>query len=166
MKINKILCCVAMAPSSGYIMLRALYEAEKHGAGMDILHIIPSFDAAMAVPVVAFMGEEKFRKLQKEHKEEATAAIEKDIARIKDELISEHQGKVADRVAAIHVYEGDPELEILNMALKLGADMLVMGTHAKGLTDFTLLGSVSRRVIKASRIPILLVPPVGHLPST
>jgi nucleotide-binding universal stress UspA family protein len=160
LEVKKILCCIAMAPSSEYILLRALHEAEKHDALLDILHIIPSYDAKMAVPIVAYMGEEKYRQLQEEHKEEATGSIQKEIIDLKDRLVEEHLDKSADRIAAIHVYEGDPELEILNMAEQTGADMLVMGTHAKGLTQYTLMGSVSSKVIKTVRIPVLLVPPV------
>jgi nucleotide-binding universal stress UspA family protein len=150
-----------MAPSSGGVLLRALIEAEVHDARVHVLHIIPSFDAAMATPIVSFMGEEKYRQLAEEHKEETTTAIKAQILSLKEQILSEHLEGSVDRIANIHVYEGDPDLELLNMADQLKADMVVLGTHTKGITQYTFMGSVAKKVIKRIKVPILLVPPVG-----
>ncbi len=158
--VKRILCCVAMRPSTECVMLRALHEAGVHDATLDILHIIPSFDSAMATPIVSFMGEEKFRKLVEEHKAETTASIKKEIRDLHRRILSEHLDESVDRIREIHVYEGDPELEILHMADELKADMIVMGTHSKGLSTYTFMGSVANKVVKRARIPVLLVPPV------
>jgi len=157
--INKILCCIAMGVNSEWVMLHALQEAGVHDAGVHVLHIIPAYDASMATPIVSFMGEEKFRQLIEEHKAETTAAIRKDIEELKNRIISEHLDESVDRIQDIHVYEGDPELEILHMADKLDVDMIVMGTHSKGLTHYTFMGSVASKVLKRGRVPMLLVPP-------
>ncbi len=159
--VKNILCCIAMAPSSGRVLMRSLIEAEAHDAKVHVLHIIPSFDAAMATPIVSFMGEEKFRKLVEEHKEEATMAIKAQILSLKEKILSEHLEGSVDRIANIHVYEGDPELEVLNMTDQLKADMVVLGTHTKGITQYTFVGSVARKVLRRIKVPILLVPPVG-----
>ncbi len=157
--VKSILCCVAMGPNSEQVMLRALLEASAHDAGIHILHIIPAYDAAMATPIVSFMGEEKFRQLVEEHKVEATEAIRKEIEALKSRILTEHLEGSTDRIMDIHVFEGDPELEILHMADKLGVDMIVMGTHSKGLTHYTFMGSVAGKVLKRGRVPMLLVPP-------
>ncbi|UCG39502.1 MAG: universal stress protein [bacterium] len=161
-QVKKILCCVAMRPSSEVVLLRALHEAQAHDAQVQVMHVIPSFDAAMATPIMSFMGEEKFRKLAEEHKQETTALIRKEIEELNGRILREHLEGSVDRITDIHVYEGDPELEILNMADHLKADMIVMGTHTKGPTQYTFMGSVARKVIKRARVPVLLVPPVGH----
>lgn len=157
--VNSILCCIAMGPNAEWVMLKALIEAQAHDAGVHILHIIPAYDAAMATPIVSFMGEEKFKQLVEEHKDEATAAIKKDIEDLKDRIIKEHLEGSVDRIRNIHVYEGDPELEILNMCDELGVDMLIMGTHSKKLSQYTFMGSVAKKVLRGGRIPMLLVPP-------
>ena len=157
--VKNILCCIAMGPNAEWVMLKALQEAQAHDAGVYILHIIPAYDAAMATPIVSFMGEEKFKQLVEEHKDEATQAIMKDIEELKDRIISEHLEESVDRIRNIHVYEGDPELEILNMCDELDADMLIMGTHSKKLSQYTFMGSVAKKVIRGGRIPMLLVPP-------
>lgn len=159
-KVKQILCCIAMRPSTETVLFRALLEAEAHDATLDVLHIIPSYDSAMATPIASFMGEEKFRQLVEEHKEETVAEIKRDIAQLKDRIIAEHLDGSVDRIRGIHVYEGDPELEILHMADELNVDMIVMGTHTKGLTPYTFMGSVARKVLKRGRVPMLLVPPL------
>ena len=141
------------------VMLRALHEASAHDAGVHILHIIPVSDANVITPLVNFMGVEKYRQLVKEHKEETLQAIREEIIELKDRIITEHLDESVDRIEEIHVLEGDPELEILHMADILKVDMVVMGTHTKGLTHYTFMGSVAQKVIKRTRIPVLLVPP-------
>ncbi len=158
--VKNILCCIAMAPSSERVLLRALVEAEAHDARVHILHIIPSYDAVMATPIVSFMGEEKFRQLVEEHKDEATDAIKTNILALKEKILNEHLEGSVDRIAHIHVYEGDPELEVLNMTDQLKADMVVLGTHTKGITQYTFVGSVAKKVIRRIKVPVLLVPPI------
>ena len=158
--IKNILCCIAMAPSSGRVLLRSLVEAEAHDAKVHVLHIIPSYDAAMATPIVSFMGEDKFRKLVEEHKDETTEAIKAEIQTLKEKALNDQLKGAVDRIADIHVYEGDPELELLNMTDQLKADMVVLGTHTKGITQYTFVGSVARKVIRRIKVPVLLVPPI------
>lgn len=43
-------------------------------------------------------------------------------------------------------------------AEKIEADMIIVGTHGKGMVAGTLLGSVSQSVIKATKVPVYLVP--------
>jgi nucleotide-binding universal stress UspA family protein len=160
-KIQNILCCIALGASSEQILLRAFQEAEAHDAQLQVLHIIPSFDAAMATPIVSFMGEEKFRQLVQEHKDETESAIRREIEELKNKILEEHLEDAVDRVKDVHAYEGDPELEILRMADVLKADMIVMGTHAKGLTHYTFMGSVANKVLRGVRVPVLLVPPLS-----
>lgn len=47
---------------------------------------------------------------------------------------------------------------LLKEADKLSADMIVMGTHGKGIISQVLLGSTSKDLIKKSSIPIHLIP--------
>ena len=159
--VKKILCCIAMSGSSEVVLLRALHEAHAHDAVVHVLHVIPSYDATMATPIVSFMGEDKFKQLVEEHKEEITGTIRKEIETLKVKIMTEHLEESTDRIQDIHVYEGDPELEILHMADELGVDMIVMGTHTKGLTQYTFMGSVARKVLRRGRVPMLLVPPLA-----
>jgi nucleotide-binding universal stress UspA family protein len=48
---------------------------------------------------------------------------------------------------------------LLNAAKDVSADLIVIGTHAHHGFVRALLGSVSERVLRASVIPVLAVPP-------
>lgn len=52
---------------------------------------------------------------------------------------------------------GDPVREILNAAVAVGADVIVMGTHGRTGLQRLLLGSVTERVVRRSPVPVLTV---------
>lgn len=54
--------------------------------------------------------------------------------------------------------QGPTTETILAQAEKLGADMLVVGTHSKGKLARSILGSVSETLVKDSPRPVLIVP--------
>ncbi len=56
-----------------------------------------------------------------------------------------------------HLEEGHPGDVIVEMAEKLGADLIVMGTHGIRGLERALIGSVAREVANTTRIPLLLV---------
>ncbi|MEY8200294.1 MAG: universal stress protein [Colwellia sp.] len=68
--------------------------------------------------------------------------------RIRDDAIETH---------AIFI-EGVPSLEILDVAQKISAELIVIGTHGHGVVTSLLLGGVSQAIIKKSKCPVLLVP--------
>ncbi|HSD58837.1 MAG TPA: universal stress protein [Methanotrichaceae archaeon] len=56
------------------------------------------------------------------------------------------------------VVEGHPASEILGMAEETPMDIIVMGAIGKtGLTKF-LLGSVAEKVVRNSKVPVIIVP--------
>lgn len=52
---------------------------------------------------------------------------------------------------------GTPYREILKMADAEEVSMIVMGSHGKGLFDEVIIGSVSDRVAREAKVPVLLV---------
>jgi nucleotide-binding universal stress UspA family protein len=59
---------------------------------------------------------------------------------------------VADKVAAV----GEPAAEIVRAAQECGADQIVMGTHGRGALGSLFIGSVAQRVVRLSKLPVLL----------
>ena len=53
--------------------------------------------------------------------------------------------------------EGDPGKEIVASAAEWEADLLVMGTHGRGLLATFLLGSTAETVIRGAHCPVLTV---------
>lgn len=56
------------------------------------------------------------------------------------------------------VAEGDPSSELLRVSQESGMDLLVIGGIGRSGLSKLLLGSVAEKVIRHSRVPVLLVP--------
>jgi nucleotide-binding universal stress UspA family protein len=54
-----------------------------------------------------------------------------------------------------HTREGDPPTEILRLAEKVGADLIVVGTHGRTGLSWLLSGSVATAVMRRARCPVL-----------
>jgi nucleotide-binding universal stress UspA family protein len=52
--------------------------------------------------------------------------------------------------------EGDAGLEIAQIAAEGGYDLVVMGTHGRGLFKRAVLGSVASKVLASCEVPVLL----------
>ena len=59
----------------------------------------------------------------------------------------------------IHVLEGEPAHELLEFAQGRGIDLLVAGSHGHSFVGRLLMGSVSTRLIRGAKVPVLVVPP-------
>jgi nucleotide-binding universal stress UspA family protein len=58
-----------------------------------------------------------------------------------------------------HLRRGVPHEEIIGAIEGLDVDLVVMGTHGRtGIARVTSLGSVTGRVVRAARVPVLTVP--------
>ncbi len=58
-----------------------------------------------------------------------------------------------------HIGRGRPAAEILRIAEKLGADMIVMGTHGRSGLAHLLIGSVAEKVVRHAHCPVVCVKP-------
>ncbi|HJL18544.1 MAG TPA: universal stress protein [Sandaracinaceae bacterium LLY-WYZ-13_1] len=59
----------------------------------------------------------------------------------------------------VHVRIGEPAGMILQLAADLDAAMVVVGSHGRSGLDKLLLGSVSEKLVKAGRLPVLVSRP-------
>lgn len=59
--------------------------------------------------------------------------------------------------ASSHVSRGEPAASLVEAAEKVGADLVVMASHAKGAMDAFWSGSLTPKVVEKLRRPILLV---------
>lgn len=67
--------------------------------------------------------------------------------------------------ATYEIREGDPAEEILRLAQDRNADLVVVGSRGLGTIAGTLLGSVSKAVIRGADRPVLVVKERGHAAS-
>ncbi len=159
--VKKILYCTDLSASAEYACRYAIYLARQTGAEIYVLHVaeMPSPDALITLEtyIKDFSGREAFIKQRlRETKEQLTQRLRDYIA-----ALPEDEKPDTGHIKAINVLEAHPVDEILDQSKRLDCDLIVMGTHRKGVAH-TFLGSVSKRVMSNSRIPVLVVPlPAG-----
>lgn len=54
--------------------------------------------------------------------------------------------------------DGAPPAQIASHAEKIGADLIIVGTHGRGGFAHAILGSVAERVVQKAHRPVLVVP--------
>lgn len=59
----------------------------------------------------------------------------------------------------VHVRLGKPDEAILQLAADLDAAMIVVGSHGRSGLDKLMLGSVSEKLVRAGRLPVLVSRP-------
>jgi nucleotide-binding universal stress UspA family protein len=107
--------------------------------------------------LAAYFELEKLREIREKGKEEIKDRIQKRLETFcQRELIKDPECR--DLVASTEVVEGDPAAEILRKADELGVDLVVMGTHGKGLLEHAFLGSVAEKILHRIKIPVLTIP--------
>jgi nucleotide-binding universal stress UspA family protein len=72
-----------------------------------------------------------------------------------EELVTRF-GLPADRVT-LHTPIGMPVSSILETIADERIDLVVMGTHGRGMVEHLLLGSVAERIVRRSPVPVLTV---------
>jgi universal stress protein A len=80
------------------------------------------------------------------------------VARIRLERISHQKLKAGTRYEIL-VMTGDPAVEVLQAANRLGIDLIVMATHGRKGLGRLVLGSVAERVVREARCSVLTVKP-------
>ncbi len=142
--VKKILCALDFSETSPAVASYALGLAKCTGAQLLVLYVAPSLNQYVGfhVPPTSienFVGE-------------IVSGAEKTMETFLQENFpgTAVSGKVATGYAAE---------EILTLAEKEGADMIVMGTHGRTGIDRILFGSVAEKVVKSAKCPVLTIRP-------
>jgi nucleotide-binding universal stress UspA family protein len=134
---RKILCPIDFDTNSLRALGLAAELARESKTNLYLLHVVPIPTAAdVAVPLLKM----------------ETAARTK-LERIARERVEGGGGYEID------VTTGEPAVEILRAAKRIGVDLIVMATHGRrGLTHL-LLGSVAEQTIREALCPVLTISP-------
>jgi nucleotide-binding universal stress UspA family protein len=107
--------------------------------------------------ITQFIGEEKLRKMRKETEGELLERIRERLRQFAEKELK-RDPKTLRKVASIDVVSGNPAAEILRKAEELDADVVIMGTHGKGVISHAFLGSVSEQVLHRIHKPVFIIP--------
>jgi len=155
--IKNLLYATDLSKNSAFAFRYALKLANCFDASITVLYILPVVDSAMEVPIITQMGEDTYYKLREEQSRETLQGIKERIRQLSEKGKEDTQLKT-DRVSSILVHEGNPVEEILTTSDEQNSDMIILGSHGKGILKHTFLGTVPEKVLRRSRRPVLIVP--------
>lgn len=147
-EIDRILCPVDFSELSAPALERAVSLGNWFDARIEVLHVIP----LLPFPMPGDMGPAYYPDPL------AVAATEREQAA---KSIGDLAAPFRDAGVPIEtkVLKGEPWRVILEEAEALPADLLVIGTHGRSGFERLLLGSVTEKVLRRARCPVLTV---GH----
>jgi nucleotide-binding universal stress UspA family protein len=96
--------------------------------------------------------------------EASRADLPKELERASEELAEsrleaqvQELGEAGNEIAATHARVGFPDAEIVGLAGKLGAGLIVIGSRGRGPLRRALMGSVSDSVVRHAHCPVMVV---------
>ena len=147
--IKRILCPIDFSDFSRLALKRAITIATPQSAAVTALHVVPA-PGPLFVPMLAVNAQMPLAlgPGQRESLRQALAAF----------VVTECRTGVPIDVDVIEAPEaGTVHGEILAQAGRLGADLIVMGTHGRSGFERLLLGSVTEKVLRTAKQPVLTV---------
>jgi len=156
-KIQTVLYATDLSKNSAYAFRYAINTARQHNATIHLLHVIEPHSPQEDALLLTYIEKEEIDRRRKDANEKLRMRIEERLTQFAEREL-QNDPETMKRVVGIHVVQGNPATEILNMADKLGCDIVIMGTHGKGLISHTFLGSVAEKVLHRIRIPVYIIP--------
>ncbi|MBW1997006.1 MAG: universal stress protein [Deltaproteobacteria bacterium] len=160
-EIKRVLYATDLSENSALAFRYAIELAERHDGEIVILHVLEELPPNTKALVSLYLGEENLRKAL-DQKSRIQEEIRKRLQSFCDREVK-GDPTCTTKVSEIAVTEGYPADEILKKADELNCDVIVMGTHGKGIISHTFLGSVAQRVLRRVRKPVFIIPiPKDH----
>jgi nucleotide-binding universal stress UspA family protein len=138
---RKVLVPTDLGPASDMALAYAQHLHQAHGTAVQVLH-------AEHFELPPYFSSGQLDTLRRELKRSARAAVD---------FVRKSSEAVLGFAPEVSVIEGTPVETILNASEADKIDLLVLGTHGRHGAERLWLGSVTERVIRSSRIPVLAV---------
>jgi nucleotide-binding universal stress UspA family protein len=143
---TRILCPIDFSVASEHAAAHAVALARWFGSSITAVHVDnPIFLPIPGLTSAGYRGEPR----------EDEAAI-RELAQRVSEVFPALAGDVP---VDVRVETGPPQARIVDAAVALPADLVVMGTHGASGLEYLVLGSVTEHVLRTAPCPVLTVPP-------
>lgn len=142
---KKILYCTDFSEDAHWAFTYALQLAKTLKSKLLIFHVTP--EPVHPEQLSIYLPREKMDELRTSQKKEIDQQL-------KTHYIKKMRGFKNYKVA---LKEGEPFVEIVQMAKKESIDLIVMGTHGRSGLDHILFGSTAEKVVRKSPCPVLTI---------
>ena len=140
-QLRKILVPTDFSESARHALTYAISFAREYSAEVTLLHVVEDVAVSYASDLFPVPMAEVFN--------EISAYARKELGALASEVRS--RGVEVREV----VIQGKPAAEILRVAREETFDMIILGTHGKGVLDQALFGSTTERVVRKAPCPVL-----------
>ena len=154
--IKKILYATDLSENARYAFGYAVNLANRHDAKITVLHVVEELSSFAKSMVADMMGEKRLADIKREKEKDIISDLKARLVEFCDDVQFEAPSCpfVVDNTIVV---TGHPVDQIVHQAEETDADLIVIGSHGRGgLADVTL-GSTSRRVLRRSAKPVLVV---------
>jgi nucleotide-binding universal stress UspA family protein len=143
----KLLAAVDLSKASGYVIEAVHRVAMATDAEVYLLYVI--------IPLPSIPGPEFHPAIGSQVQSDQLLDEQEQLAGLVKQLV-----EVGVNATAL-IVQGDPVKIILSEAKRLGAELIIVGSHGHSLLFDALLGSVSAGLLRKSTLPVLIVPVRG-----
>lgn len=155
--IKSLLYSTDLSQNSHIAFGYAAYLAKLTGAEIHLLHVLEKLSDDVAFTLQAYLLDDKKRHDIIDLRVEKAQALLEERQEAFWAAQSAEDKKVRAQIKSVTVCESYPAEEILKSAKKHKCDLIIMGSHERGL-NHTFLGSVAKSVLRRSHVPTLIVP--------
>lgn len=140
-KLKKIMVPTDFSENARHALTYGISFAQEYHADLLLLHVVETMAAGYASDLFPVPMAEVFQEISGYAKAELA------------KLAAEAQARGV--TAREHIVQGKASVEIVRVAREETVDMIVLGTHGKGVLDQALFGSTVERVVRKAPCPVL-----------
>jgi nucleotide-binding universal stress UspA family protein len=148
-KLKRVLVPTDFSDSARHAFTYGLSFAKEYGAELVLLHVVENVTVGYASDLFPVPMAEVFQ--------EISGYARAELAKLGQEARDRGVPGVSEQVI-----QGKPSNEIIRFASENHVDMIVLGTHGKGMLDQALFGSTTERVVRRAPCPVLTVRTAEH----
>lgn len=155
-EIKTILHPTDMSETSNHAFSYAASLANRYAASITILHVLKNPKPTSENLMTNVIGNSKWLDLVNRNKTEVVEKIRLRLEKFCEETKAELSA-CSFLMEEVIVKIGNPVEEIIQEVDLKDYDMIIMGAHGHGAIAGAVMGSVSRRVLRRSTTPVLVV---------
>ena len=162
--VSNILYPTDLSDNARYAFAYAVSLADLYQAKITILRVMPEEQNIMEANVSGYIKQEKWDEIKSSHYNETRESL---IAKKRDHVIirdvldqfsqdvrKDNETSLADEII---IERGNPVKEILKQSKERNCDLIVMGSRGHSTLADVMMGSITKRVLRRSHVPVLVV---------